>query len=63
MCLFVLQKRMDSLQDTFIQPPEPREAHFIMDAHTLSDILWTVHQKHPPTAMIELLIARKKKHI
>ncbi len=37
--------------------PEPCEAHFIIDAHTLFDDLWTVDQKHPPSAMIKLGIA------
>ncbi len=39
-------------------PPEPCEARFIMDAYALFDVLWTVEQKHPPTAMIELRRAR-----
>ncbi len=34
------------------------EACFIMDAHALFDVFWTVQQKHPPTAMITLGIAR-----
>ncbi len=34
------------------------EAHFIMDVSTLFDDLWTVEQKHPLTAMIELGIPR-----
>ncbi len=49
---------MDSLQEAFIHPPEPCEACFIMDACTLFDLFWTVEQKHPPTAMITLAIAR-----
>ncbi len=49
-----LTKRMDSLQEAFIHPPEPCEACFIMDAHTLYCVFWTVEQKQPPTAMIEL---------
>ncbi len=49
---------MDSLQEAFIHPPEPCEARFIMDACTLFDLFWTVEQKHPPTAMITLAIAR-----
>ncbi len=49
---------MDSLQEAFIHPPEPCEARFIMDARTLFDVFWTVEQKHPPTAMITLGIAR-----
>ncbi len=28
-------------------PPEPCEACFTMDAHTLFDVLWTVEEKHP----------------
>ncbi len=48
--IFVLQKRMDSLQDAFIHPPKPCEAHFIMDALALFDYVWTVEQKHPLTA-------------
>ncbi len=31
---------------------------FIMDACILFDVFWTVKQKHPPTAMITLEIAR-----
>ncbi len=49
---------MYSLQEAFIHPPEPCEARFITDAHALFDVLWTVEQKHPPTAMITLGIAR-----
>ncbi len=37
---------------------DPCEAPFIMDACTLGDMFWTVSQKHPPTAMITLGIAR-----
>ncbi len=33
-------------------PVRACEARFIMDACTLFDVLWTVQQKHPPTAMI-----------
>ncbi len=44
---------MDSLQQAFIHPPEPCDAR-IMDAHTLFKASWTVEQKHPPTAIIEL---------
>ncbi len=29
---------MDSLQEAFIHPPEPCEAHFITDARTLFDV-------------------------
>ncbi len=36
---FFLQKRMDSLQEAFIHPPEPCEAHFIMDSCTLFYVL------------------------
>ncbi len=39
-------------------PPEPCEACFTMDAHALFNVFWTVEQKHPPTAMIELRSAR-----
>ncbi len=39
-------------------PPEQSEARFTMDARTLFDDSWTVEQKHPPTAMIKLGIAR-----
>ncbi len=45
---------MDSLQEAFIHPPEPCEARFIMDERALFDVLWTVQQKHPLTAMITL---------
>ncbi len=40
---------MDSLQEAFIHAPEPCEAFFIMDAHTLFNVSWTVKEKHPPT--------------
>ncbi len=33
---------MDSLQEAFIHSPEPCEAHFIIDAPALFDVLWTV---------------------
>ncbi len=36
----------------------PCEAQFIMDAVALFNVFWTVKQKHPPTAMIMLGIAR-----
>ncbi len=42
----------------FIHPPEPCEACFIMDVRALFNVFWTVEQKHPPTAMIELRSAR-----
>ncbi len=58
MWIFFLQKHMDSLQEALMHAPEPCEARFIMDVHTLFDILWTVEQKHPPTAIITLGIAR-----
>ncbi len=38
--------------------PERCEGRFIMDAHTLVKVSWTVVQKHPLTAMIELRSAR-----
>ncbi len=38
---------MDPLQEDFIHPLEPCEARFIMDAHTLFNIFWTVKEKHP----------------
>ncbi len=56
--IFFLQKHMDSLQEAFVHAPEPCEARFIMDACILFDVFWTVKQKHPPTAMITLEIAR-----
>ncbi len=49
---------MDLLQDFFIYPPGACEARFIMDAHALFDVFWTVEQKHPVTAMIKLRRAR-----
>ncbi len=49
---------MELPQETLIQPPKPREARFIMVECALFDVLWTVEQKHPPTAMITLGIAR-----
>ncbi len=56
--IFFLQKCMASLQEAFIHPPEPCEAHFIMDARALFDVFWTVEQKHLPIAMIEFRRAR-----
>ncbi len=49
---------MDSLHEAFIYTLEPCEACFIMDARTLLNVFWTVQQKHPPTAMMTLGIAR-----
>ncbi len=49
---------MDSLQEAFIHPLEPCEARFITDAHTLFNVFWTVEQKHPSTAIIELRSGR-----
>ncbi len=49
---------MYSLQEAFIHPPEQCEAHFNMDAHALFDVFWTIEQKHAPTEMIQLGIAR-----
>ncbi len=37
---------MDSLQEALIRALEPCEARFIMDAHTLFDVFWTIEQKH-----------------
>ncbi len=51
-----LEQRMDSLQEAFNHAPEPCEARFIMDVRTLFDVFWTVEQKHPPTAVIMLVI-------
>ncbi len=56
--IFFLQKHMDSLQEAFIHPPKTCEACFIMDVCALFDVLWTVQQKHPPTAMMMLGMAR-----
>ncbi len=56
--IFFFQKSMGSLQEPFIRAPEPCEACFIMNARALLDVLWTVEQKHPPTAMITLRRAR-----
>ncbi len=33
---------MDLLQEAFIHPLEPCDARFIMNAHTLFDVFWTV---------------------
>ncbi len=41
----IYKKCMDSLQEAFIHTPEPCDARFIMDAHFLFDVLWTVEQK------------------
>ncbi len=43
--IIFLQKRIDLLQEAFIQAPEPYEAHFIMDVRTLFDDLGTDEQK------------------
>ncbi len=45
--IFILQKHMDSLQEDFIQPPEPCEARFITDAHTFILRLLNCWQKAP----------------
>ncbi len=49
---------MDSLHEAFIYTLEPCEACFIMDARTLLNVFWTAQQKHPPTAMMTVGIAR-----
>ncbi len=46
-----LTKHMDSLQEAFIHPPEPRKARFITDARTLFHIFWIVDKKHPLTPL------------
>ncbi len=56
--IFFLQKNMDLLQEAFIHSPELCEARFIMDSRTLFNVLWTVVQKHPLTAMLRLRRAR-----
>ncbi len=56
--IFILQKHMDSLQEDFIQPPEPCEARFIMDAYTLFYVFWTVDKKHPLIPIVRLGVAR-----
>ncbi len=53
----ILKKCTDRLQEACIHAPELRETRFTMDACTLFDVLWTVHQKHPSTAVITLGIA------
>ncbi len=45
---FFLQKHIESLQDAFIQAPEPCEARFIVDARALFDVLWTVEKNTHP---------------
>ncbi len=40
--IFLLQKRMDLLQEAFIHTLEPCEACFIMDVRTLFHVFWTV---------------------
>ncbi len=49
--IFILQKRMDSLQEAFIHPPEQCEGRFITDACTLFHVFWTVDKKHPLTPL------------
>ncbi len=49
--IFILQKRMDSLQEAFIHSPEPCEGHFITDARTLFHVFLTVDKKHPLTPL------------
>ncbi len=56
--IFLLRKRMDSLQEAFIHPPEPCEARFIMDARTLFHVFWTVENKHSLTPIERLGGAR-----
>ncbi len=45
---------MDSLQEAHIHPPNPYEAHLVMDPRALFDYFWTVEQKHPPTPILTL---------
>ncbi len=52
--IFILQKCIDSLQEAFNHPPEPCEACFIMDVHTLFHVFWTVDKKHPLTPIARL---------
>ncbi len=40
---------MDSLQKAVIHAPEPCEARFILDAHTLFDVVWTVELRRGRT--------------
>ncbi len=49
---------MDIFAKTHGFASEPCEARFIMDACALFDYFWTVEQKHPPTPIQTLGIAR-----
>ncbi len=49
---------MDSLQGAFIQPPEPREALFTTDEHTLFHVLRNGSSKHPFSPIVRLGGAR-----
>ncbi len=56
--IFILQKCMDSLQEAFIHSPEPCEACFITDVHTLFHVFWTVDKKHTLIPIVRLGGAR-----
>ncbi len=57
--IFILQKRMDSLQEAFIHPPPPEPCDdFIKDARTLFHVFWTVDKKHPINPIVRLGGAR-----
>ncbi len=43
--IFFLKECINSLQEAFIHPPEPREARFIMDGCALLDFFWTGKKK------------------
>ncbi len=43
-----LTKRMDSLQEAFIHPPEPREARFITDPRALFHVFWNIEKSILP---------------
>ncbi len=49
MYIYIGVECMDSLQEAFIHTPEPREARFILDAHTLFDVVWTVELRRGRT--------------
>ncbi len=47
MYIYIGVECMDSLQKAVIHAPEPCEACFILDAHTLFDVLWLLNLEEP----------------
>ncbi len=58
MDIFLIKTHGFAYMRPLCPPSMPHEACLIMDANALFDVLWTVEQKHLPTAMITLGRAR-----